>query len=267
MHNYVEKMINDFPDEDTKTATTPAAAHLFQVRDDVKVLSKSDAVTFHNMTARGLFLCKRSRPDIQTAVAFLTTRVSQQDLDDWKKLKHLIGYLRGRKDLVLTLSANDAWVMKWYVDAAYGVHADMKGHTGAALTMGKGVPIGASLKQKINTKSSTEAELVGTDDVMGPIIWTNYFLEAQGYKSNDTIVYQDNKSAILLEKNGKGSSSKRTKHINIRYFFIKDRIDNKELKIEYCPTDEMLADFFSKPLQGAKFIEFRNTILGLSEED
>ena len=120
----------------------------------------------------------------------------------------MITYLRGTKDLVLTLAAHDAWILKWFVDAAYGVHKDMKGHTGGALTLGKGVPIGVSTKQKINTKSSTERELVGTDDVMGHIIWTNYFLEAQGYGSQDTILYQDNKSAILLENNGKGSSGK-----------------------------------------------------------
>ena len=157
--------------------------HLFDVRDDVKVLDEKKAVIFHNMVARGLFLCKRARPDIQTAVAFLATRVSQPDIDDWKKLCRMINYLRGTKGLVLTLRANDAWVLKWFVDAAYGVHRDMKGHTGAALTLGKGVPVGVSTKQKINTKSSTECELVGTDDVMGQIIWTNYFLQAQGYGS------------------------------------------------------------------------------------
>ena len=80
---------------------------------------------------------------------------------------------------------------------------------------------------------------------------------------SDTIVYQDNKSAILLEKNGKASSSKRTKHMNIRYFFISDRIEKKELKVEYCPTDDMIADFFTKPLQGAKFFKFRSEIMNL----
>ena len=69
----------------------------------------------------------------------------------------------------------------------------------------------------------------------------------------------------MLEKNGKGSSGKRTKHINIRYFFIKDRIDNGELKVDFCPTDKMLADFFSKPTQGSKFTDFRDQVLGMKE--
>ena len=128
--------------------------------------------------------------------------------------------------------------------------------------MGKGTISGKSRKQQLTVKSSTEAELVGVDDCLGAVLWTNYFLEAQGYKSKDTIIYQDNKSAILLEKNGRRSSSQRTKHINIRYFFVTDRIANGEIKIEYCPTNDMIADYFSKPLQGTQFIKFRDEIMG-----
>ena len=98
---------------------------------------------------------------------------------------------------------------------------------------------------------------------MSEILWTNYFLKAQGYNWDDTILYQDNLSTILLQKNGKKSSSKRTKHINVRYFLIQDRWENGEFKIDYCPTDEMLADFFTKPLQGKKFITFRNKVMGV----
>jgi hypothetical protein len=141
----------------------------------------------------------------------------------------------------------------------------MKSQTGAMMTMGEGAAIASSLKQKINTKSSTEAELVAVDDLMGPVLWTNYFLQEQGYNTKDTIIYQDNMSAILLEKNGKHSSSKRTKHINVRYFFITDRVSNKEVTIQYRPTDEMVADFFTKPLQGQKFIKFRNQVLNIKD--
>ena len=261
MKEYVKSMIEFFPEERKNTATTPAALHLFEVREDVKVLEEEDAMKFHTMVAKGLFLCKRARPDIQTTIAFLTTRVKQPDQDDWKKLRRLIDYLRGTADLVLTLEADNTNVVKWYVDVAYAVHPDMRSQTGGSMTMGKGFGYNTSTKQKINTKSSTEAELVGCDDVIGQIIWTNYFLEWQGYECNNTILYQDNKSTILLAKNGKFSSGKRTKHINIRYFFITDRIENGELEVQYCPTDNMVADFFSKPLQGSKFTEFRNMIM------
>jgi hypothetical protein len=78
---------------------------------------------------------------------------------------------------------------------------------------------------------------------MPQILWTRYFLEAQGYDIKVSIIFQDNQSAILLEKNGKASSSKRTCHINIRYFFVTDRIEVKDVSIQYCPTHEMVADF------------------------
>ena len=120
-----------------------------------------------------------------------------------------------------------------------------------------------STKQKLNTRSSTEAEVVGINDFMPAVCWTRYFLQAQGYQVNDNLVYQDNQSAILLEKNGKASSSKRTKHINIRYFFITDRINSGEVSVEWCPTEEMIGDFATKPLQGALFRKFRDLIMGI----
>lgn len=69
------------------------------------------------------------------------------------------------------------------------------------------------------------------------------------------------KIAILLEKNGMKSASKRTRHLNIRYFFLTDQIEKGKIKVEYCPTDEMIADYFTKPLQGTKFKKFRKMIL------
>ena len=123
--------------------------------------------------------------------------------------------------------------------------------------------INTSTKQKINTRSSTETEIVAADDLMPMILWTNYFLEAQGYGATSSILYQDNKSAILLQKNGRKSSSKRTKHINMRYYFITDRINRNELSVEHCPTESMVADFFTKPLQGKLFLKFRNIILNM----
>ena len=76
-------------------------------------------------------------------------------------------------------------------------------------------------------------------------------------------MYQDNQLAILLNNNGRASSSIWTKHLNIRYFFITDRIKKGKLKIEYCPTDDRVADFFTKPLQGKKFIQFSKIIMNL----
>ena len=150
------------------------------------------------------------------------------------------------------------------MDAAYGVYGDCKGQSGGSFTMGKGSIHTVSCKQKINTKSSTEAELVAVDDCLGHAIWMRHFLLAQGYIKAETIrVLQDNQSAILLEQNGILSSTKRTKHLNVRYFFIKDKIDSGEIRVEWCPTDKMVADYLTKPLCGEKFKDFRQKIMNL----
>ena len=165
----------------------------------------------------------------------------------------------------LILSANGSGILKWWVDGSFGVHPNMRGHTGGGLSMGRGFPISMSTKQKLNTRRSTESELVAVDDCMPAVLRTRYFMKAQGYDVRETIVYQDNQSAILLEKNGKASSSKRTKHINIRYFFVTDRVATGELTLVWCPTDAMIGDFFAKPNQGALFIKFRDMIMGVEE--
>ena len=130
------------------------------------------------------------------------------------------------------------------------------------MTYGQGAIQAISRKQKLNTRSSTESELVGVDDALTPIMWTRLFMEAQGYKIRENIVKQDNKSSILLETNGKKSSSKRTRALNIRYFSITDHVEKGNVLIEYCPTDDMTADYLTKPLNGKKFVKFRNEIMG-----
>ena len=94
------------------------------------------------------------------------------------------------------------------------------------------------------------------------VLWVKLFLEAQGYSIDENIVYQDNQSAILLEKNGKKSSSKRTRHLNIRYFMVTDQVEKGNITIKYCPTDEMIGDFMTKGLQGIKFTKFCKAIMG-----
>ena len=130
------------------------------------------------------------------------------------------------------------------------------------MTFGNGAVQSVSRKQKLNTQSSTTAELVGADDLSVMILWTKLFLDEQGYMVTSNILYQDNKSAMLLEKNGKKSSGKRTRALNIRYFFLTDQVEKKTLTIEYCPKDDMFADYMTKPLRGDKFRKFRAQIMG-----
>jgi len=191
--------------------------------------------------------------------------VSRSDVEDWKKLIRLLSFLKKTKNDARIIGASSLRRLYTWVDASYAVHSDMKGQTGSATSFGLGIIGSKSTKQKINTKSSTESELVGASEYLPYCIWYLYFLEKQGFDLEDNILFQDNKSAILMERNGRNSCTGNSRHINIRYFFIKDRIKNKEVSVMYCPTEMMLADYFTKPLQGSLFNKFRSVIMGYTD--
>jgi hypothetical protein len=159
------------------------------------------------------------------------------DEDDWGKVKRLLGYLKGTLTMALILSADCLMLLQWWVDGVYGVHNNCRGHTGAGISFGQGVVISYSWKHNINTKSSTEAELVGVNDSLGYILWAWYFMQTQGYNMDALLLYQDKMSAILLKTNRKASSSKHTKHIKVTYFFIKDEVSQGEITIRGCNGD------------------------------
>jgi hypothetical protein len=235
MQDYIRKVIEEAPDDMDGTTATPAAYNLFDVDKNGVPLSNYKAELFHYFTAKLLFLCKRARPDIQTALAFLCTRVKAPDQHDYKKLARVIRYLRGTATLHLTLQIDKVTAIKWYVDASFAVHHDMRSHTGSVMIMGKGAIYSASTKQKLNTTSSTEGELVGVTDTLGQILWTRYFMDAQGYNVGTVPIMQDNRSAMLLENNGIRSSGKKTLHIIIWYFCVQDRIASGEVQVEHWP--------------------------------
>ncbi len=183
-------------------------------------------------------------------------------MDDWRKLGHLIQYLKSTQDLPLILGASKTGVLHWHVDASFATYQNMRGHTGGALTMGTGCAVATSTKQKANVRSSTIRELVAVDEMMAQILWTRLFMIAQGVKVTGNILYQDNRRAILLEKNGRASISKRTKHIKIRYYYVADWIAKGDLLVVWCPTKKMNADFLTKPLQGKVFKQFRDMLMG-----
>ena len=129
--------------------------------------------------------------------------------------------------------------------------------------MGHGLLISSSTKNKLNTKSSTETEIVDVDGFMPDICRTQYFIAAQGYNVKDKCLHHDNKSSIILENNGKASSAKMTKRINIWYFFITNKVNNGEVSIVWCPTWENIGYYMIKTLQCAMFRNFRYQTMGV----
>jgi hypothetical protein len=179
MYNYLEDILAEAPDDMNGKAANPASDHLFKVNEECDKLNPETNDFFHRTVARLLFASKRARPDLQTAMAFLCTRVTSSDNDDYKKLKKVIQYIRDTIHLPLVLGWDESGIVVWSIDAAFAVHMDMKSHTGYCLTMGTGAVVSGSVKQKITTKSSTESELVGIADTMTFIEWISLFMKDQ----------------------------------------------------------------------------------------
>jgi Reverse transcriptase (RNA-dependent DNA polymerase) len=262
MKDYLVESIKESNLEVSKTVTTPAQKHLFDIDELSLRLQKEESEAFHSVVAKLLYVAIRARPDILLAVSFLCTRVSKSTKQDQRKLLRLLQYISGTLDLTLTIGADDLSCIRTWVDAAYAVHPDMKSHTGGVISMGTGGLVCKSSKQKLNTKISTEAELVGATDYLPNTIWSRLFLEAQGHSIKSNIYEQDNISAIRLETNGRAPVGCPSRNIDIRYFFMKDRIKVEILLVRHCPTEYMLADFLTKPLQGNFFCTFRDVIMG-----
>jgi hypothetical protein len=155
-----------------------------------------------------LFLSQQAQPDIHTAMTFLCRCIQSPNDHNYKKLGRVMKYLQSMMNLPLVLYADSSGQPKWHINASYAVHMDMKSHTSGLMSLGKGSVYSVSVKQKLVTQSSTKAEVVAVHDVLPQMLWIVYFLKAQGVHVNDLILFQDNMSAILLEKNGHASASK-----------------------------------------------------------
>ena len=203
MYDYEDEIFDGALDDIEGHATSPSAAHLYKVNISTPVLLDEEKAKYsHTKTAMLLFIYKRARPDFPLGVSFLKTRIQAPEEDGWKKLSRFIKYLRLNKHLPLTLRADDALIMKWWINVSFAVHPNMKSHTGGNGSLGKGLFYTTYTQQTLNMKISTEAELVGVDDLRPMILWSRYFLGAHGYKMDASNVYQDNQSTMLLEKNG-----------------------------------------------------------------
>jgi hypothetical protein len=256
---YIEKCLEGR--ELGRKVGSPAADDLFEVPEDSESLSVEDAARFHSDVAKLLYLAKRTRGQILAAVSHLSGRVLAPTKDDEFKLKRVFTYLMSTKDEVMTFKSGGAVNMEAYVDASYGVHSDGSSRTGMVMMMA-GVAIGNwSSKQKLVTKSSTEAEIVGLSDALTNILWMREMLIAQGYSLTPTVIFQDNQGVIKIIRGGR-SPKHRTRHLNVRHFFARDKENSGEVMLVYKKTKEMIADIHTKPLSGWLFKELTHKLSG-----
>jgi hypothetical protein len=264
MDAYVQGVLDAFQKEypRVRTSTIPASINLFKPGNG-KLLSPKDKSQFHTFVAKLLYLSKRTRPDIQLAVLYLCTRVREPTKEDFAKLLKLLGYLKltKHKARVITNSGNMRRIVA-YVDASFASHADGKGHTGLVLKWGDTTIMTTSRKQKIATKDSTEAELVGLSDSLVEIERASEYLKEQGVELDVPVIYQDNMSTIALVES-ETSGNVRTRHLSARRAIVYEAARvRKSVRIMFLRTIHMVADVLTKPLGGRLFYKFAEALLG-----
>ena len=257
----LEELLIPYKENLNREYSTPAGRWLFKVKEDAKALKEDKADIYRSFVAKLLWIMKRSRPDLELTVSFLSTRVKEPTKEDWNKFKHIMCWLKQTKSDVRVIGADDLVNMVVMIDSAHAVHDNMRGHTGGVTSFGTGIIDQKSSKQKMNTRSSTETEHVGTSEYLPKPIFLELFMDAQGYTPN-MVLCKDNESEIRMLLNGKASCTSNSKHVDIKYFWSTDRIRNGNINVKHCPTDKMIADYMSKPTQGKLFHTFREVIMG-----
>jgi hypothetical protein len=230
---------------------------------DSPLLNASEKASFHTFVAKLLYLANTAHAELNYYVNILCQRVHSPTHADLKKLYRVLGYVAKTVDAVLTLDATSFHHPKVYIDASYATNPDAKSQTGCCIFFGRGSIMCSSTKQSIVTKSSSESELVGLSDKCSEVIGFIHFLEAFDIHMSTITIYQDNKSTIRMIHNGK-PTGKLARHINIRYFWLKQLIQSGQYRLEYMPTGDMVADVFTKSLDAPTFRRLADLVLGVT---
>jgi len=192
-------------------------------------------------------------------------RVTNPTVQDQKKLDRVLKYINYSRSLPLILGVGDTCQVSVYADASFAVHEDRKSHTGISVTLGRGAILAHSSIQRLVTKSSTEAELVAASLAGADLISIRNFLYHQKYGDNlPGILHQDNEASMKLISKGYPCSA-RTRHVDIQYFWLADRIEKKEVDMKWTSTKEMISDILTKPLVGIQFTILRDKLIGTCE--
>ena len=268
VHITIQKMIESIIlDWNVSTSrNTPAKSDLFDIDESSATVNEEMSKQLHGGIAKLLYLATHVRPDILCATIFLTSRVQHLTVQDLNKFLDILKYLKGTVTLGIMLGgdSNNRIRLLAYADASYGVHNTTgRSHGGTVISYGRGPNFVRSNFLKEICLSSSEAELMqlsGTTSLAAA--QRDFGIEQQHLDPSEKgLLLEDNKSAIHMSHNGK-SISHRTKHIKVKHFFVKQYLDNGEFHLKHCPTQDMVADILTKPLQGSAFLELRDLLLG-----
>ena len=191
----------------------------------------------------------------------LCGRVKEPTIKDYQRLHRIVKYIAGTVGYGLRFcKLSDVNNLCVYCDAAFGIDVGYKSRTGVVIIYAGAAILCKSSKQSIVTKSSAEAELVALCDGVAMVMACRNFLSGLGVELGPSTVYEDNKAVLEMIKVD-GPYSLRTRHLSIRLFFSKQFVDNGDIVVRYCATENMIADMLTKPLVGARFRMLRDKLL------
>ena len=248
------------------TAVNPSEADLFTIDATSPNLDRKRADEFHSIVATISYIAKRIKPECLVVTSMLASRVKNPTEQDWSKLERLLAYINHTREIPLCLEMDKSYPVRISasIDSSHATHGDYRGHTGVYITLGKGCIQAVSVKQTINTKSSAESELVAVSDGATPVINVQNIILSQGLACEPALIDQDNQSTLAMLEKGQATGPT-SRHINIRYFWLTDRILNGEVRVRYVESGDMTADALTKPLQGHLFYKHRTTLLNTTE--
>ena len=260
MIGYLEKILDDHGAN--KFSNYPAGADLMDTyENESELLDEAEQKIFHSNVAKILFVAKRTKLVVLTAISFLASRVNKANQKDKSKLNKIFAYLNETKYQLTKYKCNTKVELQSFIDASWATHEDCKGRTGVILTMGGAAIGGWSYKQRMVTRNSTESEIVALTDGLSEVVWAKKWLTSQGYVLGAINVYQDNQAVIELIASER-RTHQRTKHIDARYFYARELMEQKEIVLIWIPNHLMLADMMTKPVMGALFASLENYITG-----
>ena len=247
---YIEELRAKF--DTTSEESVPCGSDL--VRDDPSAKQLSSPTEYKSLVMALFYIAKKIRADTLFPVAYLATECASPTTDHMLKALRTLAYLKGTADLKLVHNCSSDSVSKLFalIDASYATHKDMKGHTGAFFTDMSSSPLfWSSSKQKVVGKSSTDTEVTGTHCHMNSVETLKSLHDETTGGKGPVILLQDNLSAKFPVERG-GSSSDKSKHMKVRYFYIKEKVDEGIVEIQHKRTDEVWADLLTKPVTSKK---------------
>lgn len=257
--NYIKKIINVFGLDEAKISNIPLDSGYEGIQTSFTDILPSNE-QYQKLIGSVLYLSRISRPDIAIGVNLLFQKTSKPTQYDWNELKRIVRYLKGTIDMQLRLYSKDEGDLICYADANWAENRmDRKSNSGYVFFLNGGAIIWQSKKQSTVALSSAEAEIIAFSEATMEILWLKQLLlEINQPIKTPVIIFEDNQSCKKFVEND--NISKRMKHIDVKYLFTKDYIEKQIISCQYCPTDAMPADIFTKPLSSIKFKRFREML-------